>query len=114
MPRIPVFAKAFTGCWRIVEMDKWSNDYLDLVDEAHLTFQDAAAGEITFGALTGFLDVRYDTRDGSACAEFSWEGYDDKNPKSGRGWVTLVTAGRLVGHFYIHKGDDSGFVCHRY
>ena len=32
---------------------------------------------------------------------------------SGRGWVVLGTAGRLVGHFYIHNGDDSGFVCDR-
>jgi hypothetical protein len=25
----------------------------------------------------------------------------------------IGTAGRLVGHFYIHNGDDSGFVCER-
>jgi hypothetical protein len=25
----------------------------------------------------------------------------------------IDTAGRLVGHFYIHNGDDSGFVCER-
>jgi hypothetical protein len=30
-----------------------------------------------------------------------------------RGWASLGTAGRLVGHFYIHLGDDSGFVCER-
>jgi hypothetical protein len=28
-------------------------------------------GEIAFGSLTGFIDVRYGARDGSACAEFS-------------------------------------------
>ena len=52
-------------------------------------------------------------RDGSACAEFSWEGFDDNEPACGRGWVMLGTAGRLAGHLYIHKGDDSGFVCER-
>jgi hypothetical protein len=26
-------------------------------------------------------------------------------------WVVLGTPGRLVGHFYIHNGDDSGLVC---
>ena len=31
-------------------------------------------GEIAFGALKGFLDVRYGAREGSACAEFSWKG----------------------------------------
>jgi hypothetical protein len=25
----------------------------------------------------------------------------------------IGTPGKLVGHFYIHNGDDSGFVCER-
>ena len=50
-------------------------------------------------------------RDGSACAEFSWEGQDD--PACGRGWAMIGSAEKLVGHFYIHNGDDSGFVCER-
>jgi len=54
--------------------------------------------------------LSFGTRDGSASAEFSWEGNDENDPASGRGWVVLGTAGRLVGHFYIHNGDDSGFV----
>ena len=42
-------------------------------------------------------------------------GYADKayDAEDRRGWVVLGTAGRLVGHFYIHNGDDSGFVCDR-
>ena len=109
MAKAPAFAKAFAGRWRIVEMDVWNNDVLDLVEEAHRT----ADGEIVFGALKGFLDVRYGARDGSACAEFSWEGNDDNDPASGREWVVVGAAGRLVGHFYIHNGEDSGFVCER-
>ena len=113
MAKVPAFAKAFAGRWRIVEMDNWDNDFLDLVEEAHITFQGGSDGEIIFGALTGFLDVRYGSRDGSACAEFSWEGNDENDPACGRGWAAIGTAGRLVGHFYIHNGDDSGFVCER-
>ena len=112
MAKVPAFAKAFAGRWRIVEMGIFDNDVLDEFEEAHITFK-GADGEIAFAALTGSLDVRYDARDGSACAEFSWEGFDDNEPACGRGWVTLGTAGRLVGHVYIHKGDDSGFVCER-
>ncbi len=74
------FAKAFAGRWRIVEMDNWDNDVLDLVEEAHLTFQGTADSEIAFVALRGFLDVGYGARDGSACAEFSWEGQDESDP----------------------------------
>ncbi|MBR0801662.1 hypothetical protein JQ615_40660 [Bradyrhizobium jicamae] len=113
MAKVGGFAKAFAGRWRIVEMDNWDSDFLDLVEEAHLTFRGKSDGEIAFGALKGFLDVRYGTRDGSACAEFSWEGHDENDPSCGRGWAMIGTAGRLVGHFYIHNGDDSGFVCER-
>ena len=70
MAKVPGFAKAFVGRWRIVEMDVWDSDFL----VEHLTFQGKSDGEIAFGALKGFLDVRYGTRDGSACAEFSWVG----------------------------------------
>ena len=80
MTKLPAFAKAFADRWRIVEMDVWDKDFLDLVETAHLTFKGAADGENAFGALKGFLDVRYGTRDGSASAEFSWEGNDENDP----------------------------------
>jgi len=113
MAKVPGFAKAFAGRWRIVEMDNWDDDFLDLVEEAHLALRGAADGEIAFGALKGFLEVRYGSRDGSACAEFSWQGHDENDPACGRGWVMIGTGGRLVGHFYIHNGEESDFVCER-
>ena len=113
MARMPAFAKGFAGRWRIVEMDVWDNDVLDIGEEAHLTFEGASDGEIAFVALKGFLDVRYGSRDGAACAEFSWQGTDDGDGACGRGWVMIGTAGRLVGHIFIHQADDSGFVCER-
>jgi hypothetical protein len=51
MVKVPAIAKAFAGRWRIVEMDNWDNDFLDLVEEAQITFHSAADGEIVFGAL---------------------------------------------------------------
>ena len=113
MAKVPALAKPFAGRWRIVEMDTWDNDFLDLVEEAHITFKSGSSGEIACGAINGSLDVRYGSRDGAACAEFSWEGHDENDPACGRGWVAIGTAGRLVGHFYIHNGDESGFVCER-
>jgi hypothetical protein len=104
-------APAFAGRWRLVEMDTWDNDFLDLVEPAHLTFKGKTDGEIAFGALNGVLDTRYGSRDGAACAEFSWEGFDENDPACGRGWAAIDTAGRLVGHFFIHNGNESAFVC---
>jgi len=86
MAKAPRFAKAFAGRWRIVEMDNWDSDFLDLVEEAYLTFEGKSDGEIAFSALKGFLDVRYGARDGSACAEFSWEGRERSRLRSRMGY----------------------------
>ena len=107
----PGFARAFAGSWRITEMDEW--DEIDLLGSAHITFSGKDSGESVFIAIEADLDVRYGSRDGAACAEFSWEGFDDGSPASGRRWADFGTAGRLVGHIFIHKGDDSGFVAER-
>jgi hypothetical protein len=109
--RPPSFARAFAGRWRITEMDQW--DEIDLLGSAHITFTGNDGGELVFLALEADLDVRYGTRDGAACAEFSWDGSDDGSPASGRGWAALGTAGRLLGHLFIHKGDASGCVAER-
>jgi hypothetical protein len=105
------FARAFTGRGRITEMDEW--DEIDLLGTAHITFSGKDGGGLVVIAIEAELDVRYGARDGAACAEFSWEGFDDGSPASGRGWAALGTAGRLVGHIFIHKGDDSAFVAER-
>jgi len=109
--RTPAFARAFAGRRRIAEMDQWEE--IDLLEPAHITFTGKDGGELVFGAVEAELDVHYGSRDGSACAEFSWEGFDDGTPVNGRGWAALGTAGGLVGHIFIHKGDDSGFVAER-
>ena len=91
MAKVPAFAKAFAGRWRIVEMDVWDHDVLDIGQEAHLTFEGASDGEIAFVAVKGFLDVRYGARDGAACAEFSWQSTDDGDEACGRGWTPRRT-----------------------
>jgi len=109
MKRKSAFAAAFQGRWRIAEMDMLASDDLDLAEPAHITFSGAATGEMAFGALSAMLNVRY----GAACAEFTWQGFDEGDPVCGRGWAALGTAGRLLGHIFIHNGDDSGFVAER-
>src|SRR3954466_13573544 len=54
MAKGPALAKAFAGRWRIVEMDTWDSDFLDHVEEAHITFTGASGGKIVFGALRAF------------------------------------------------------------
>ena len=89
-------------------MYEW--DEIDLGGSAHITFSGKDHGKVPFLAVEADLDVRYGSRDGAACAEFSWEGFDDGTGARGRGWAALGGAGRLVGHIFIHRGDRSGFV----
>ena len=106
-------AEAFAGRWRIVEMDPWGKDYLDLVEEAHLTFRGATAGSIAFGTLEGDLDVIYVAHEHEVRAVFSWEGQDGADDARGSGWVKLASDGCLVGHFHVEDGKVSAFVCER-
>lgn len=103
-------AAPFQGKWRIAEMDLWDEEAVDLSGPAFLEIN-GEDGEMQFIAIAAWLDIRYEARTGGPVAEFSWEGVDEGDQCSGRGWVALGTAGRLVGHFFIHAGDDSGFVC---
>jgi hypothetical protein len=88
-PSWPALRKPLPAAGVSSKWTTWDSDFLDLVEEGHLTFEGKSEGEIAFGALKGFLDVRYYARDGSACAEFSWEGHDENDPACGRGWVSI-------------------------
>jgi hypothetical protein len=58
-------------------MDQWED--LDLLEPAHITFIGKDSGELAVVAVAADLDVRYGSRNGSACVEFSWEGSDDNS-----------------------------------
>ena len=46
MAKVPAFARAFAGRWRIVETDAFDNDVLDEFEEAHITVKGSADDEI--------------------------------------------------------------------
>ncbi len=100
---------AFFGAWRIVHMDVWDTDYLDLVAPAQITFEADGDGEFQFGTVHGWLDCRFGQRDGQSSVEFSWEGFNDTDPACGRGWAALISGVRMNGHLFIHTSDDSPF-----
>ena len=97
--RAPGFARAFTGRWRITEMDEW--DEIDLAGSAHITLSGKDRGEIAFLAVEADLDVRYGWRDGAACAEFSWEGFDD-GTASPRSRLGRLGGRRPSGRSHLH------------
>ena len=103
---------AFAGPWRIVQMELWDSDYLDLEGMAHITFAKDRLGSFQFGAVQGWIDYRVSRESTSQKVEFSWEGTNDTDPSCGRGWAAIADD-RLVGRLYFHNGDDSAFVAER-
>lgn len=97
------------GRWRIVKMDMWDRDAIDLVEPGFIEFTNDGTGEFGFIAVRGWMDCRSTKRDDRSCVEFSWDGHDEGDQVSGRGWAALTPDGTVEGHLFIHMGDDSRF-----
>jgi hypothetical protein len=101
------------GRWRITEAEPWDCDALNLVAPAFIAFaEDGSSGSFGFIAVQGEMDCHEVERDGRPGMEFSWEGNDECDPASGRGWAVLEMDGSLCGRIF-HLGDDSGFTAVR-
>lgn len=59
------------------------------------------------------MDCRDALIDDRPALEFSWNGNDECDPASGRGWAALQLNGSLAGRIYFHMGDDSAFRAER-
>jgi hypothetical protein len=93
-------------------MDLWDRDALDLVAPAFMEFRPDRTGSFGFIAVRGWMDCR-SAGSGRSGIEFSWEGTDEGDQVSGRGWAALQDDGSLHGRIYFHLGDDSGFRAER-
>ena len=100
----------FAGRWRIVEMEQWAQEFVDLVSPGHITFNGDGCGELHFVAV----DVNLDWRVGATAnwVDFAFEGFDDGDEVSGSGWAEL-TGTKLTGRIAFHLGDESGFVAQK-
>ncbi|MBI4537411.1 MAG: hypothetical protein HY712_05590 [candidate division NC10 bacterium] len=99
---------SISGKWRIIEMDAWDREAIELVGPGFIEFH-GQGGQFHFIAVDGWMNCRHGQRSGKPYVDFTWEGNDECDPASGRGWVKLLTDGSLTGHIYFHHGDDSGF-----
>ena len=79
----------YLGRWRIIEMEMWGQDYVDLVTEGYFTFRKDGFGNFQFGAVVGETDYSIEELGNTERVEFSFEGQDESDPVSGRGWVII-------------------------
>jgi len=108
---MPAMSKAqpFTGTFKITHMDEWDQDFVDEEVPAFIRFDPDGQGAFHFGYVHGDMAVEFTERDGKPAAEWSWEGNDEMDPASGRGWVVLQDDGTLKGMLFFHNGESSGF-----
>ncbi len=104
--------KVVVGDWRITSMEMWDADYFDMEVSAYITIREDLLGEFQFGLVQGGLDARVSVSAGVARVEFSWEGGDENDPASGRGWME-VKGDQAKGRIFLHQGDDSDFTAVR-
>ena len=63
-PTLVGASELFLGKWRIIQMEKWASDYLDVVEPAHITFgpvedgDHAESAKFAFSTVKGWLDCR--------------------------------------------------------
>ena len=79
-------------------MNNWDQEAVDLVKPGFIEFDEDGLGELGFIAVAGELDCRDADRDGRPGVEFSWQGSDEGDEVSGRGWAALNPDGTLEGH----------------
>ena len=98
----------YVGKWRIVEMEQWDQDFIDLVVPGHITLKEAGQGSFQFGAVEGKIDYRIEKVANMERFEFSWAGYDEFDSVCGRGWA-VIEGNELRGRLYFHFGEDSWY-----
>ena len=102
----------FTGRWRIVSMTAWDQDFVDAEVEGYFEFDAKGMGEFQFGYVRGDISYQLTERGEQPVIEWTFEGTDEMDPCSGRGWAVLE-GDELHGMIFFHQGDDSGFVARR-
>lgn len=65
-----------------------------------------------FGAVKADLDWRVEDTKSRQKLEFTFEGFDEGDPVSGRGWAT-ISGPEMTGRICFHDGDESGFKAKR-
>ncbi len=100
--------KKAIGRWRITSMVMWDNDFMDAEVPAHITIHKNMQGDFQFGFVQGEIDGRTSQEGDLVIIDFSWSGFDENDPASGRGWMQ-ISGNTGTGCFYFHMGDESDF-----
>ena len=83
-------------------------EFIDLNGPRRLIIEDNGIGFLEFGAVEAEVDSRFESVGGVERLEFSFEGEDEGDPVSGRGWAVVIER-KMNGRIYFHMGESSDF-----
>ncbi len=86
----------YIGTWRITEMGQWDMDYIDMESPGCIVIDNNGRGQIHFGAVEVEIDYRLEPSGETVRLGFSFEGNDECDRVSGRGWA-LVDGEEMTG-----------------
>jgi hypothetical protein len=66
--------KPFAGKWRIVEMEVWDQDYVDMEVPGYIRIGSDGTGRFQFGLVSGDTDGRVEQCGNAPRFKFSWSG----------------------------------------
>ena len=102
--------KSIVGKWRLIDMEQWDQEFIDLVEPGYIAFKQTGTGAMVFGAVN--LSLTWEqSRPGKV--EFTFEGFDEMDEVSGRGSAKVVRS-QLAGKIAFHQGERSGFVAKKW
>ena len=102
----------FVGRWTITDTGLWGDEDLGLLGSPEITLGGRGGGSIRVGALQAELDYRVERGARLPRLDFSWSGFDEMDPVSGRGWAE-IHGGSMIGKLFIHMGDEAEFMAVR-
>jgi len=98
---------SFVGLWHITEMENWSASYFNMAGQAFVRIEPSELGSFQFGLVSGQLDGEIKQVGRHERFVFTWDGSDEMDRVSGRGWLELKSQDTLEGELSIHYGDSS-------
>jgi hypothetical protein len=103
--------KKFVGAWRIIELEGFDTEYVDLCGPAIIKISSGGIGRMNFGAVEMELDCKMDDLN-EEVVRFSFEGSDEGDPTCGHGYF-LNENHTMTGRIFRHCGDEISFKAQR-
>ncbi len=95
----------YIGQWHITQMDAWDKEFFNMDGQATIQIEEDGGGRFKFGAVQSEIDGAVSDKR----FEFCFQGFDEGDSVSGRGWVTLKDTNTLKGEIRFFQGEKSGF-----